>query len=127
MRQLVTGISLVIVMIIVSCTVWMLGEQQVRKEELEKALSHASKQTMQMLAKKKNEGEGCDGEWMKTEFTDCFFHELKSDGEIQICFYTTDAEKGLLDVEIREIYRVLTGQTKTVSARKTVLCERMVT
>lgn len=112
--------TVLVFMIIMS--VMVISGRSVRKNELEKTLNHAVKQSLKALLKEENK------EVNTEEFIETFIENLsagiESDSEIIISVMGIDTEKGVFSVRAKEEFWHPFGKKGKVEAERTVIIEQ---
>lgn len=122
MKHTVYGIALAFVAILIIAAVMTVSGRDVRENEMDKALNTAVEQSLDQL---KEEGgyDVADYRELIADFNQALLLHISSDSSIKVDVLTADLDRGALDVQITEIYKTTSGQTKQSSCRKTVILE----
>jgi len=94
----------------------------VRLNESEQALAAAVEQTLkQSLNTKGYQIQNYDE--LIADFNQNLILQINSDSELEVSVFAVDLEKGVLDIQVAEKYKTITGRSKEVKCRKTVILE----
>ncbi|MBU3839985.1 MAG: hypothetical protein IAA25_03120 [Candidatus Ruminococcus intestinipullorum] len=124
MKQAVMGFFLMICFIFIGAILYTAEMKTTRKNELDTILGTAMEQSMELLTINSlyqiSDEKGA--EELVVDFIQNFLSRTTSDSDFQIRILTVDEKRGLLDVEVTEIYKQMIGQGRVVS-RKTIVLE----
>ncbi len=122
MKQFITIIGIAVIVTLVSMTLLSTQSRNSRKDELEKAVSGAVKQTVKASHADGQTDITSDKE-MVAHFVNVVSSNIKSDGKISVKVMGVDYKDGLLDVKVFETFKYLNGKEKTISVRKCAIYE----
>jgi hypothetical protein len=109
MKHTVYGISLAAIALLVVAIALGISGKNVRANEMETSLNAAIEQSMEQLRIGKGSGEG-NSQDMVADFNQLLLLQMESDSDVQVEVLTADAERGILDVRVRERYQNILGQ-----------------
>lgn len=121
MKHVVNGIILSAIAFMVIAAVMIVSGRSVRKNELEKALAHAVKYTMENL--NKEESQKISREEFIQIFTENLSMGIESDSKVWVSIMKADTEKGILSVRAEEEFYNLMGKEEKIQAERTVILE----
>lgn len=101
MKHTVYGISLAAIALLVVAIALGISGKNVRANEMETSLNAAIEQSMEQLRIGKGSGEG-NSQDMVADFNQLLLLQMESDSDVQVEVLTADAERGILDVRVRE-------------------------
>lgn len=122
MKHTVYGISLAAVALLVVAIALGISGKNVRANEMETSLNAAIEQSMEQLRIGKGSGEG-NSQDMVADFNQLLLLQMESESDVQVEVLTADAERGILDVRVRERYQNILGQGREAVCRKSVILE----
>lgn len=122
MKQFITIIGIAVIVTLVSMTVLSEQSRSSRRDELEKAVSGAVKQTVKASHADGQTDIKTDRE-MVAHFINVISNNIKSDGKITVKVLGVDYKEGLLDVKVSETFNYLNGKEKTITVRKCAIYE----
>ncbi len=126
MKHLIYGTGLLCLVVLVIAGTMIISGQDVRKNELEKALNTAVEQTLEQL--KKEGGYQIENQReLIADFHQALLLNISSDSDLKVDILAADQERGVLDVRVTETYKTVNGKEKQSSCRKTVILEEYVT
>ncbi len=117
MKQTVIVSGFIVVILITALTILSVESKQDRKDELERVVAAAVKQTVKDSQIKEQKIIKSDKD-MIANFVQNVCISLKAKGDISV-----DHKEGLLDVYVLEKFEYLTGKNGTVSVRKCAIYE----
>ncbi|MCH1981882.1 hypothetical protein MCG98_04760 [Ruminococcus sp. OA3] len=127
MRTVVISVTAVILLLLTGVAVLGIGSQTVRANELERNTDTALEQTMYNLKVNQTygygNGEGAQSlsEELCADFVQNFLLMTDSDSDVTVNILNADPVRGLLDVETKTKYRSISGNSKEINCRRTVL------
>lgn len=119
---IITFIS-ILILLLTGSIIYTVAGRSIRKSELEKSLSNAIEQTMEVKYLDHTYTIG-DQEEMIADLTGNLFAQISSDADIDIHIINVDIENGCMDVEAVERFQTFTGKVGEISVRKTVIYEQ---
>ena len=122
MKQFITIIGIAIIVTLISMTLLSEQSRSSRKDELDRAVSGAVKQTVKASQAEGQTDITSDKE-MVAHFVNVVSNNIKSDGEISVKVLGVDYKEGLLDVKVSETFNYLNGKEKTITVRKCAIYE----
>lgn len=122
MKQFITIIGIAIIVTLISMTLLSEQSRSSRKDELDRAVSGAVKQTVKASQAEGQTDITSDKE-MVAHFVNVVSNNIKSDGKISVKVLGVDYKEGLLDVKVSETFNYLNGKEKTVQVRKCAIYE----
>ena len=117
MKQIVIIMGLSVVVILTSMILLSAETKSDRKDELNRAVSAAVKQTVSVSQIEDQKEITCNDE-MVANFIQLMSTNINSDGDISIDVMGVDYENGMLDVLVTETFQYINGKTDTISIRK---------
>ena len=118
MKQTVIVSGFIVVILITALTILSVESKQDRKDELERVVAAAVKDSQikeQKIIKSDKD--------MIANFVQNVCISLKAKGDISVKVMGVDYKEGLLDVYVLEKFEYLTGKNGTVSVRKCAIYE----
>ena len=122
MKQFITIIGIAVIVTLISLTLLSEQSRASRKDELEKAVSGAVKQTVKASHADGQTDITSDKE-MVAHFINVISNNIKSDGKLSVNVLGVDYKEGLLDVKVSETFNYLNGKEKTITVRKCAIYE----
>ena len=122
MKQTVIVSGFIVVILITALTILSVESKQDRKDELERVVAAAVKQTVKDSQIKEQKIIKSDKD-MIANFVQNVSISLQAKGEISVKVMGVDYKEGLLDVYVLEKFEYLTGKNGTVSVRKCAIYE----
>ena len=122
MKQTVIVSGFIVVILITALTILSVESKQDRKDELERVVAAAVKQTVKDSQIKEQKIIKSDKD-MIANFVQNVCISLKAKGVISVKVMGVDYKEGLLDVYVLEKFEYLTGKNGTVSVRKCAIYE----
>ena len=122
MKQTVIVSGFIVVILITALTILSVESKQDRKDELERVVAAAVKQTVKDSQIKEQKIIKSDKD-MIANFVQNVCISLKAKGDISVKVMGVDYKEGLLDVFVLEKFEYLTGKNGTVSVRKCAIYE----
>ena len=122
MKQTVIVSGFIVVILITALTILSVESKQDRKDELERVVAAAVKQTVKDSQIKEQKIIKSDKD-MIANFVQNVCISLKAKGDISVKVMVLDYKEGLLDVYVLEKFEYLTGKNGTVSVRKCAIYE----
>lgn len=122
MKQTVIVSGFIVVILITALTILSVESKQDRKDELERVVAAAVKQTVKDSQIKEQKIIKSDKD-MIANFVQNVCISLKAKGDISVKVMGVDHKEGLLDVYVLEKFGYLTGKNGTVSVRKCAIYE----
>ena len=122
MKQTVIVSGFIVVILITALTILTAESKQDRKDELERVVAAAVKQTVKDSQIKEQKIIKSD-KAMIANFVQNVCISLKATGDISVKVMGVDYKEGLLDVYVLENFEYLTGKNGTVSVRKCAIYE----
>lgn len=117
MKQFVIIIGLAVLVMITTLCLQAVESKADRKDELERMVSAAVKQTVKESVDKKQTTITSDKE-MVAYFINNLSLTYKADGDLTIKVMDADYKEGLLDIIVVEKFKYSNGKTKTIDVRK---------
>ena len=117
MKQIIFVISMAIIILVVSMSLVSVDGKAKRRDELNRAVSAAVKQTVKTVKGEKQNEIQSDQE-MVGEFIHLLSVNLSGKGDYSIEVFGVDSQKGMLDVKVTETCSYLNGEKGKVSVRK---------
>lgn len=118
----VFGLTFILLLsILIGLTIY---SESTRSNELNNIVNTASEQALTNL-KLKKQYEINDEDEFVADFVENLIVSINSDSDITVNVLAVDMEKGLLDVEVIEIYQTPIGTTKECSCRKTIILDNI--
>lgn len=122
MKQLIIVIGISVIIMIVSMTLLSVQSKTDRMDELYRAVSAATKQTVAESQIRGQEIITSDKE-MVAQFMQILSTGINSTGEVSIEVMGVNYQEGLLDVLVKEKFKYFNGKTDTISVRKCAIYE----
>ena len=122
MKQTVIVSGFIVVILITALTILSVESKQDRKDELERVVAAAVKQTVKESQIKEQKIIKSDKD-MIANFVQNVCTSLKENGDISVKVMGVDYKEGLLDVYVQEKFEYLTGKNGTISVRKCAIYE----
>lgn len=122
MRNLLRAFGCLIVIILCSLAIFNMYLSDATRENVERSLTRSIDQSIQEV-RIKQMYEYANAQEMQADFIKCFIESNDTVGSVQIKFYQTDVSQGFMDVEITKTFPYPSGQTGTITVRKSVLTE----
>ena len=122
MKQTVIVSGFIVVILITALTILSVESKQDRKDELERVVAAAVKQTVKDSQIKEQKIIKSDKDRI-ANFVQNVCISLKAKGDISVKVMGVDYKEGLLDVYVLEKFEYLTGKNGTVSVRKCAIYE----
>lgn len=119
---IITFIS-ILILLLTGSIIYTVAGRSIRKSELEKSLSNAIEQTMEVKYLDHTYTIRSQDE-MIADLTGNLFAQISSDANIDIHIKNVDIENGCLDVEAVEHFKSFTGKEGKITVRKTVIYEQ---
>lgn len=113
----------ILVLLLTGSIIYTVSGRNIRKSELEKSLSNAIEQTMEVKYLDHTYPIR-DQEELIADLTGNLFAQISSDADIEIRVKTIDFENGCMDVEAIEHFKYFTGKVGEIAVRKTVIFEQ---
>ena len=122
MKQTIISVSIAVLIIVVSITLISIDVRSARKTELERAVSAAVKQTVEMSRDERHDMMNSDRE-MAAEFVHILSLNISSKSDISVEVMGIDHSEGMLDVLVTEKFNFPDGNTEEISVRKCAISE----
>lgn len=123
MKRAIWGTMIVILGILCVAVVLTVTGRSTRKTETEHALAEAIDSTMSGVMQDMSYTLA-DKDQFIADFLESLLVQLDSKSDVKVSILEADAEKGILSVEVTEIYKHPNGKTGTVSAVRTVIFDQ---
>ena len=111
------------ILVLLGLTIFTISGRNIRKSELDKSLSNAIEQTMDVRYLKGTYTIAGQDE-LVADLTGNLLSQLASDSDIEIQILNIDFANGCLDVEATERFQYFTGQEGRITIRKSVIFEQ---
>lgn len=122
MKYTIYGAALLVMAVFVIAGTMIISGQDVRENEMDKALNTAVEQTLEQLKQDGGYEVEEPGELI-ADFQQSLLMHISSDSQLEVKILTADTQKGVLDVEVTERYQTVKGTKKHAVCRKTVILE----
>ena len=122
MKYTIYGAALLVMAVFVILGTIIISGQDVRENEMDKALNTAVEQTLEQLKQDGGYEVEEPGELI-ADFQQSLLMHISSDSQLEVKILTADTQKGVLDVEVTERYQTVKGTKKHAVCRKTVILE----
>lgn len=122
MKQIIIVIGLTVIIMIVSTTLLSAESKIDRQDELNRAVSAAVKQTVEM-SQIENQKEITSNKEMVARFIQTMILNMSSQGDISVEVMGADYKEGMLDVLVTQKINYLNGKEDKVSIRKCAIYE----
>lgn len=122
MKYTIYGAALLVMAVLVIAGTMIVSGQDVRENEMDKALNTAVEQALEQLKQDGGYEVEEPGELI-ADFQQSLLMHISSDSQLEVKILTADTKKGVLDVEVRERYQTVKGTKKYAVCRKTVILE----
>ncbi len=122
MKYTIYGAALLVMAVLVIAGTMIISGQDVRENEMDKALNTAVEQTLEQLKQDGGYEVEEPGELI-ADFQQSLLMHISSDSQLEVKILTADTQKGVLDVEVTERYQTVKGTKKHAVCRKTVILE----
>ena len=122
MKQFIIVIGMAVIIILISMTLLSVESKTDRQEELNRVVSTAVKQTVE-ISQIKNQKEINSDKEMVAYFVHIMSLGISSQGDISIEVMESDYEEGMLDVLVKQKFKYLNGEEDIISVRKCAIYE----
>ena len=122
MKYTIYGAALLVMAVLVIAGTMIISGQDVRENEMDKALNTAVEQTLEQLKQDGGYEVEEPGELI-ADFQQSLLMHISSDSQLEVKILTADTQKGVLDVEVTERYQTVKGTKKHAVCRKTEILE----
>lgn len=123
MKAGIIGFVSIILLVLVGIGIFTVTGRDSRESELEKSLSSAIDQTMNVTYVNANYEVKTEDE-MSADFIGNFLSQFSSDAEVEVKIMNIDFINGCMDIEASETFKHLTGKEGKVKVRKTVIFDQ---
>lgn len=123
MKGGVTAFISILILVLVGLTIFTVSGRNIRKSELDKSLTNAIEQTMEVIYLEKSYTVANKDE-LAADLTGNLLTQLSSDSNIEIKILNVDFVNGCLDVQAIEKFKYFTGKEGIIEIRKTVIFEQ---
>lgn len=122
MKQIIIIIGIAVIIMLVSMTLLAAQSKMDRMDELTRAVSAATKQTVTESQIYGQEQIKSDKE-MVAQFMQFLSTSINSNGEVYVEVMGVNYKEGLLDVLVKEKFKYFNGKTDTICVRKCAIYE----
>ena len=123
MKSGITAFIAITILVLLGLTIFTISGRNIRKSELDKSLSNAIEQTMDVKYLKGTYTIAEQDE-LVADLTGNLLSQLASDSDIEIQVLNIDFANGCLDIEATERFQYFTGQEGRITIRKSVIFEQ---
>lgn len=120
MKNAIIGITMIIVICLLSLIHMSITTENVRQNELDKSMNTAIRTTMDMSKVKKTYEISSEEELM-AEFNRNLLSQIHSDSDIEVQVMGINLKEGLLDIKVVSKFKYPTGAKGQVESRKTII------
>lgn len=123
MKGGVTAFISILILVLFGLTVFTVSGRNIRKSELDKSLSNAIEQTMEVVYLGKTYSINNKDE-LVADFTGNLLSQFGSNANVDVNILNIDFVNGCLDVQATEKFKHFTGKEGKITIRKTVIFEQ---
>lgn len=122
MKNLIIGVYATLILLLSILIIFSVNGRVQRKIELENALNNAMTVALEGTMESKNYAPASN-EDLIADFEQAFFMQINSVSDITLNYPDIDYEKGLLSVEAISHFKYLTGNSGSVSVKKSMILD----
>lgn len=120
MKTMITGITLILIMVLSLGINISIAEKDIRQDEIELSTNNAIRQSMNNAKIKEMYSIENDEELM-SEFNRTLLTQINSDSNITVKVYGINYDEGLMNIEVISDFKYFNGADGKVSVRKTII------
>ncbi len=125
MKNLIYGLSMLVVLVLSGMLLMSIFSCTSRKHELYEHVSTAVETTMNQCFIKKTYPIVSEEEFL-ADFTENLVLSISSNGTVRIMVHKLDLEKGIFSVTVREEYPKMSGQTGELEIHRTIVWNKSI-